>query len=277
MSLSPLQPKFNLAQTVTGGVKKTDDLKKQDKKQDVAKQDAKKAETKQVEVKKEEVQKQELVKQEPPKPTDLGKAQQVANRLNATLKAAVPLQTTRGGQVFEAGSDAIEKYKDQVKLSAQEKADVKTAGQLSTIGFNQGVKTYIAEKAASYIFGDQAKKFQSSQSERNVALKIIKKVLDKGSFSGADFKGDEEFRKVMNDPDKASKVLLIVQDSVDHYMEETSQLLEDPRTQAQKLAEETLKIAKVVIEAEQNIRAEDQRNTTKELVWGVGTQLDMFA
>lgn len=67
-------------------------------------------------------------------------------------------------------------------------------------------------------------------------------------------KDDAEAMEVLNDPEGLREVLYILQESTDHFMAETSRLLDDNRSSIQEQAQATLELAKCIMEAEKKIR-----------------------
>ena len=68
------------------------------------------------------------------------------------------------------------------------------------------------------------------------------------------FSKDKEAFDVLNDPQKLTKVLLVMQEATDSFMKKAQEQLKDPRRTMQQKAQKTLEIAKSIIKAERLIR-----------------------
>ncbi|MBI1857640.1 MAG: hypothetical protein HYR97_00760 [Candidatus Melainabacteria bacterium] len=74
------------------------------------------------------------------------------------------------------------------------------------------------------------------------------------------FAKDAEVMEALKDPDTLHEVLFILQDTTDHFMNETSKLLDDSRASVQEQAQKTLELAKAIMEAEKKIREAELYN-----------------
>lgn len=66
--------------------------------------------------------------------------------------------------------------------------------------------------------------------------------------------------KVLKNPEKLKKVLFIIQEATDKYMDEARKKLADPRRTVQEKAQEALDIAQAIIRAEKTIRELEMYN-----------------
>ncbi len=74
------------------------------------------------------------------------------------------------------------------------------------------------------------------------------------------YANDREAMEILNDPERFKTVLFMIQESADAYMNEAQALLEDNRKSSQEKAEEALKIAQAIIEAEKSLRELEMYN-----------------
>lgn len=65
---------------------------------------------------------------------------------------------------------------------------------------------------------------------------------------------NERVLKVLKNPEKLRKVLFLIQEATDQYMEEARKKLSDPRRTIQAKAKDALDIAQAIIKAEKKLR-----------------------
>ena len=68
------------------------------------------------------------------------------------------------------------------------------------------------------------------------------------------FVNDKEVLEVLKDPEELKKVLFIVQEATDEYLDQAKKKLSDPRRTIQEKAKDALNIAQAIITAEKKLR-----------------------
>ncbi len=251
---NPYTNATRFAASVTGN--NTPTVKKDEEKKEIEKKEAVdefiKSEDKEADKKSEANQ---VAKKSAPPAKSLARAD-IIGRINNTLgKLGDSILRDFAGRVFDQGKEFIK----QSNLNAQQRAVVQQAAQASPLGFNKGLKDFNTSQILM-AFSNITKKYGLGDDIKRTGQKIMDKLNEKGSFSAIDFAGDKEAMDVLNDPEKLTKVLLTLQEATDQFMEETQNLLNDPRKSAQEKAEATLNIATAVIEAEKFMRIQELQN-----------------
>lgn len=175
---------------------------------------------------------------------------EIISRINKTWDLGIKISQQFSERLFEQGKEV---YK-QSKLTQEEKNTISASTQADPLAFNKGLKDFAVTRIAKFIDEDLKKKHKLDDATTNTAKKIMTQIKEKGSFSARDFALDKEAFETINNTETLKKVLFVLQEGTDNFMEEAKLKLSDPRRSVQQKAQETLNIATAVVEAEKQIR-----------------------
>ena len=200
---------------------------------------------------------QEDTKQSAPKPVN-SEVTGTIKKLNDTLvlgflKIAAYTLVNR---IWEERTQA--NIKDS--LNKEQQQTLNYASSASPLATSKGFKDFAEKEVIAFIETLKGKYKDIDERVFNTAKKILTVIKEKGSISLSDFSKDDEANKVMKKNEQLIKVLLVLQEATDNFMDKAQELLKEKGAVAQKKAEAVLNIAEAIIESEKEIRALELQN-----------------
>lgn len=234
----------NIARTIAvaqqAAVAKVQEKQKDDDK----KVDEKKADTKEGDKSKDT--KNTQTKSAPPG-VNLDKTTIIANARQANAKFQDKLES-------QQGKELTGKLIQQAKQSGQIKVQ-----QLSSSSIKQGFKDFAVDQVIILLKSDEfRKKFKNYDNELFTAAEEMLILIKKkqGDFKQSDIDSNSTLGRVLLDKPKLDKLVAILQNTTDHFMDETGKLITDPRANSQKKAQVLMNISQAVMTSEKIARQE---------------------
>jgi hypothetical protein len=212
--------------------KQKDDDKKVDKKKAATQEGDKSKDTKNTQQK------------SAPPGVNLDKTTIIANARQANAKFQDKLESQQGKQLTDKLVQGAPQLKNQ---------------QLSSSSIKQGFKDFAVDQVIVLLKGDEfKKKFKGYDNELFTAAEEMLILIKKkqGDFKQSDIDSNSTLGRVLLTKEKLAKLVAILQNTTDHFMDETGKLINDPRANSQKKAQVLMNISQAIMNAEKIARQE---------------------